>query len=120
MDLDLTSDQQLLRDTTRKFLHATVPLTAVRALAENPAGFDSGWWRRGYMHGRRACGITIPWLVGRRVGGRRRRGRLVVGRWRGVIHPRLWFGHVSSDVRIIVSASGVRGSIGVVSNGHTA
>ncbi|MDT7766668.1 MAG: hypothetical protein QOC63_6088, partial [Mycobacterium sp.] len=47
MDLDLTPDQELLRDTTRKFLHATVPLTAVRALAENPAGFDGGWWRRG-------------------------------------------------------------------------
>jgi alkylation response protein AidB-like acyl-CoA dehydrogenase len=47
VDLDLTPDQELLRDTTRKFLHATVPLTAVRALAENPAGFDRGWWRRG-------------------------------------------------------------------------
>ena len=47
MDLDLTPDQQLLRDTTRKFLHATVPLTAVRALAENAASFDRGWWQRG-------------------------------------------------------------------------
>jgi alkylation response protein AidB-like acyl-CoA dehydrogenase len=47
VDLDLTPDQELLRDTTRKFLHATVPLTAVRALTENPAGFDRGWWQRG-------------------------------------------------------------------------
>ena len=47
MDLDLTPDQELLRDTTRKFLHGTVPLTAVRALAENAAGFDRGWWQRG-------------------------------------------------------------------------
>ena len=47
MDLDLTPDQELLRDTTRKFLRATVPLTAVRALAENAAGFDRGWWQRG-------------------------------------------------------------------------
>jgi alkylation response protein AidB-like acyl-CoA dehydrogenase len=47
VDLDLTPDQDLLRDTTRKFLHATVPLTAVRALADDPAGFDRGWWRRG-------------------------------------------------------------------------
>ena len=47
MDLDLTPDQELLRDTTRKFLQATVPLTAVRALAENPAGFDREWWQRG-------------------------------------------------------------------------
>ena len=47
MDLDLTPDQELLRDTTRKFLQTTVPLTEVRALAENPDGFDRAWWRRG-------------------------------------------------------------------------
>ncbi|MBB5167310.1 acyl-CoA dehydrogenase family protein [Mycobacterium sp. AZCC_0083] len=47
MDLDLTPDQELLRDTTRKFLHATLPLTAVRALADNAPGFDRGWWRKG-------------------------------------------------------------------------
>jgi alkylation response protein AidB-like acyl-CoA dehydrogenase len=47
VDLDLTPDQELLRDTTRKFLQTTVPLTAVRALAENPDGFDRGWWQRG-------------------------------------------------------------------------
>jgi alkylation response protein AidB-like acyl-CoA dehydrogenase len=47
VDLDLTPDQELLRDTTRKFLQATVPLTAVRALAENQDGFDRGWWQRG-------------------------------------------------------------------------
>jgi alkylation response protein AidB-like acyl-CoA dehydrogenase len=47
VDLDLTPDQELLRDTTRKFLQTTVPLTEVRALAENPDGFDRGWWERG-------------------------------------------------------------------------
>lgn len=47
MDLDLSPDQELLRGTTRSFLHATVPLTVVRALAENPAGFDRTWWQRG-------------------------------------------------------------------------
>jgi alkylation response protein AidB-like acyl-CoA dehydrogenase len=47
VDLDLTPDQELLRDTTRKFLQTTVPLTAVRALADNPDGFDRGWWQRG-------------------------------------------------------------------------
>ena len=47
MDLELTPDQELLRDTTRKFLQATVPLIEVRALAENPAGFDRGWWQKG-------------------------------------------------------------------------
>ncbi|MCW2511020.1 MAG: acyl-CoA dehydrogenase domain protein [Mycobacterium sp.] len=47
MDLELTPDQDLLRDTTRKFLHATVPLSVVRAMADDPAGFDRGWWQRG-------------------------------------------------------------------------
>src|SRR6202451_4277947 len=47
MELELTSDQELLRDTTRKFLTATVPLTQVRALADDPAGFERGWWRKG-------------------------------------------------------------------------
>jgi alkylation response protein AidB-like acyl-CoA dehydrogenase len=47
MDLELTADQELLRDTTRKFLQATVPLTEVRALAANPAGFDRDWWTKG-------------------------------------------------------------------------
>jgi len=47
VDLDLTPDQELLRDTTRKFLRATVPLTSVRALADDAAGFDRGWWQRG-------------------------------------------------------------------------
>jgi alkylation response protein AidB-like acyl-CoA dehydrogenase len=47
MELELTSDQELFRDTTRKFLTATVPLTQVRALADNPAGFERGWWRKG-------------------------------------------------------------------------
>jgi alkylation response protein AidB-like acyl-CoA dehydrogenase len=47
VDLDLTPDQELLRDTTRKFLQTTAPLTEVRALAENPDGFDRAWWQRG-------------------------------------------------------------------------
>jgi alkylation response protein AidB-like acyl-CoA dehydrogenase len=47
MDLELTPDQELLRDTTRKFLQATVSLTEVRALAAHPAGFDRGWWKKG-------------------------------------------------------------------------
>jgi alkylation response protein AidB-like acyl-CoA dehydrogenase len=47
VDLELIRDQELLRDTTRKFLQTTVPLTAVRALVDDPAGFDRGWWQRG-------------------------------------------------------------------------
>ncbi|HEX4220572.1 MAG TPA: acyl-CoA dehydrogenase family protein [Acidimicrobiales bacterium] len=48
MELELTNDQQLFRETTRKFLETSTPLTVVRQLAaENPDGFDRGWWRRG-------------------------------------------------------------------------
>jgi alkylation response protein AidB-like acyl-CoA dehydrogenase len=47
MDLELTSDQELLRDTTRRFLRTSAPLTAVRELVDDPAGFDRGWWKRG-------------------------------------------------------------------------
>jgi alkylation response protein AidB-like acyl-CoA dehydrogenase len=47
MELELTQDQELFRDTTRKFLEAESPLTTVRALADDPNGFDRDWWRRG-------------------------------------------------------------------------
>jgi alkylation response protein AidB-like acyl-CoA dehydrogenase len=47
MDLELAPDQELLQETTRRFLQASVPLTAVRDLADDPAGFDRGWWKRG-------------------------------------------------------------------------
>jgi alkylation response protein AidB-like acyl-CoA dehydrogenase len=45
MDLDLSEDQEFFRDTTRKFLESEIPITAVRKLADDPAGFDRGWWR---------------------------------------------------------------------------
>ena len=47
MDLDLTEDQEFFRETTRKFLETEVPLETVRKLADEPAGFDRGWWQRG-------------------------------------------------------------------------
>ncbi|MDX6215108.1 MAG: hypothetical protein QOG99_692 [Frankiales bacterium] len=47
MDLELTSDQELLRDTTRGFLTDSMPLSAVRGLAEAPSGFDREWWKKG-------------------------------------------------------------------------
>jgi alkylation response protein AidB-like acyl-CoA dehydrogenase len=46
LDLELSDDQRLFQETTRKFLEAEMPLTAVRALEHDPAGFDRGWWRR--------------------------------------------------------------------------
>lgn len=48
MDLRLTDDQQLFRETTRKFLQTTSSLEMVRKLADTePAGFDRKWWKRG-------------------------------------------------------------------------
>jgi alkylation response protein AidB-like acyl-CoA dehydrogenase len=48
VDLRLTDDQQLFRETTRKFLETTSPLDTVRKLADTePAGFDRKWWKRG-------------------------------------------------------------------------
>jgi alkylation response protein AidB-like acyl-CoA dehydrogenase len=64
MDLELTPDQELLRDTTRKFLQATIPLTEVRALAADPAGFDRGWWKKGTE-----LGWTSPLVDEERGGG---------------------------------------------------
>jgi alkylation response protein AidB-like acyl-CoA dehydrogenase len=48
VDLRITDDQQLLLETTRKFLESTAPLETVRRLAdEEPAGFDRDWWMTG-------------------------------------------------------------------------
>ncbi len=47
MDLSLTDDQRFFQETTRRFLEQEAPLTVVRALADDPAGFDRGWWARG-------------------------------------------------------------------------
>jgi alkylation response protein AidB-like acyl-CoA dehydrogenase len=47
VDLRLSEDQEFFRETTRKFLESEVPLSVVRRLGEDAAGFDRDWWRRG-------------------------------------------------------------------------
>jgi alkylation response protein AidB-like acyl-CoA dehydrogenase len=47
LDLTLSPDQSFFQETTRRFLEGEAPLTSVRELADDPAGFDRGWWRRG-------------------------------------------------------------------------
>jgi alkylation response protein AidB-like acyl-CoA dehydrogenase len=47
VNLELSEDQEFFRSTTRKFLEAEAPLTAVRALYESADGFDRAWWARG-------------------------------------------------------------------------
>jgi len=43
----LTSDQELLRDTTARFLGDQVPLSRLRKDRDDPAGFDPGYWATG-------------------------------------------------------------------------
>ena len=47
MDVALTGDQELFRETTRRFLETECPLPTVRQLEAEPAGFDAVFWRRG-------------------------------------------------------------------------
>ena len=47
MDLDLSEDQEFFRDSTRKFLESEMPIETVRKRADDPAGFEREWWRRG-------------------------------------------------------------------------
>lgn len=47
MQLGLNSDQELFRRTVRQFLEREVPLSTVRELTDDPAGFDRTWWRKG-------------------------------------------------------------------------
>ena len=47
MELELSEDQELFLDTTRKLLAAEVSIPAVRGLEHDPAGFTPEYWRRG-------------------------------------------------------------------------
>lgn len=47
MELELDEYQEVLRASTRAFLESESPITAVRALAEDPAGFGPGYWKAG-------------------------------------------------------------------------
>lgn len=47
MEFELTADQRLFQETTGRFLDDTCPLTRVRELGNDPAGFDRTWWRQG-------------------------------------------------------------------------
>ena len=47
MHLLLTEDQEFLLETTRRFLSDAAPLTSVRSLEPEPAGFTDAYWRQG-------------------------------------------------------------------------
>jgi len=44
MDFSFTEEQQMLRDTARRFLDDKAPTEVVRSLMETDEGFDSGLW----------------------------------------------------------------------------
>jgi alkylation response protein AidB-like acyl-CoA dehydrogenase len=46
VNLELTEEQELFQETTRKFLGTQMPLSSVRKLYDVPDGFDRAWWRR--------------------------------------------------------------------------
>jgi alkylation response protein AidB-like acyl-CoA dehydrogenase len=48
VDVDLTDDQELFRETTANFLDRTCPVSTVREWSEKePAGFPDAWWQQG-------------------------------------------------------------------------
>jgi len=47
MIVDPTSDQELFRETTERYLREHVPVGEVRRLRDDPAGFEPDYWRRG-------------------------------------------------------------------------
>ncbi len=47
MDLNISEDQEFFLDTTRKFLGASWPVSAVRQLLDDPMGFDRSTWAKG-------------------------------------------------------------------------
>lgn len=47
MNFELAADQAFFRETTRKFLDASMPTTAVRSLHHVDDGFERTWWRKG-------------------------------------------------------------------------
>lgn len=51
MRFDLTPDQQLFVDTTRRFLETETPTSIVREWAVSDLGYDAGWWSKGAQLG---------------------------------------------------------------------
>ena len=47
MRFDLDSEQEFFRDTTARFLQDQVPVATLRALRNDPVGYETEYWRRG-------------------------------------------------------------------------
>ncbi len=63
MNFDYSDEQKALKDQARRFLSAESPLSAARAVLENPAtGYDSALWKKIGEQG--WCGAAIPEVYG--------------------------------------------------------
>jgi alkylation response protein AidB-like acyl-CoA dehydrogenase len=47
VELEVTSEQEFFQETTRKFITAECPVSAVRALRHDAVGYDPAYWRQG-------------------------------------------------------------------------
>jgi alkylation response protein AidB-like acyl-CoA dehydrogenase len=47
VELELTSDQEFFAETTRKFLEDKTPVSELRAMRDDPAGFRADYWTQG-------------------------------------------------------------------------
>jgi alkylation response protein AidB-like acyl-CoA dehydrogenase len=62
VDFELSDEQRMLRDATRRLLEARSPLTAVRAAHDSEPGFDRGLWLEGSALG--WPGMAVPEELG--------------------------------------------------------
>ena len=62
MNFGFTEEQELLRAEVRKFLDQNAPLSQVRAIVEEPEGFDRNLWAR--MGELGWIGLTLPETYG--------------------------------------------------------
>jgi alkylation response protein AidB-like acyl-CoA dehydrogenase len=61
MEIELSEDQELFRDTCRKMLEERSPLTRVRELIDDPVGFDRSVWDQGGELGWYAMLVPEPY-----------------------------------------------------------
>ena len=58
MDLDLSEEQEMLRDMVRGVCAEYAPMDTVRELEDDPTGYPAGLWKQFAEGG--ICGILIP------------------------------------------------------------
>jgi alkylation response protein AidB-like acyl-CoA dehydrogenase len=62
MDLDLTEEQQMLRETVQKVCAERAPITVVRAVEDDPSGYPPELWKQMAELG--LLGLTLPEAYG--------------------------------------------------------